>query len=924
MDVHRSRFVPYPTSDISALAFSRSSDSGYTPNALPALKLAIGRADGTVEIWNPLKGTWVQETVLHGSRQSVAALAWTQDPDETGADGHTTMGQQRLFSIASSPAVIEWDLARGEPLRRSTGNFSEVWCFAVQPRPRMGDTGATPPCQEIVAGCGDGTMVLLSTADDDLQFKRILARVGEKKASCMCVTYQKQDVVVAGFADSIIRIFDTKSCSVLRSMSVGTGIPGAPKTPIVWQVKCLPTGDIVSGDSNGEVRFWDGRMYSLLQRVSGPDGDCVDLIISSDGKTVVSGNLSGKMAVFKQASDSRKSWGKISHRRIHDSEVKGMAAFDSKGMSVFVSGGSGAAPLVVPLREYGKENMRWLSSLPQDPPLASAPKARLLASWWERDIYIWRIARQTGDTDELDGPQSPHRLVSRVTLADGQPNIRHASISADGKLLAVSTSSVIKLFLLRPKPDGNALAVRKLKLPYAFSRLGARMLSFSPDGKWLATVTPSSEVYIARLATSPDRPKQMYLLSKIVELDRHARKLKHPTAYTKYDRTITRLAFASDSSVLVSSDLSGCLDSWVLDGHEDVTAPAVDVIQNTSKRGSSRAGSQVESDSEASDDDDDAVVVFYGQHWTDNPAGHLLPRLDSAPTVLTFRPQASTGLPSEALVNGNPGVHATRHNPHAHSHSLPTGRHRLWIMTARQQMLELDVLAGRLSEWSRRNPSEALPDEFTRIMDKAVGAVWDITPSRERLWVYGHSWVFMLNVGGDLCESGTMAPTRKRRRGRKSEMGHVAKKIKPDSGAGGQVRGKSQQAIGRLGTVRRYEDGQWDVVDLERSGEEEDDDDDDDDDGDDHHDEVGMQQLLQPVLDGTDPGDEDVPEDQVRRKDDGTDGAGERRWWCTFTYRPILGMVPLEDERTTDEREGDAALEVVIVERPQWEVKKGT
>ncbi|KAI7134665.1 WD40 repeat-like protein, partial [Hortaea werneckii] len=389
MDVHRARFVPYPTSSISALAFSRTSDAGYT-GPLPALKLAIGRSNGNIEIWNPQKGAWVQEAVFLGDGKSIDGLAWTQDPDEVDGDGNATPGQQRLFSIASSPNVAEWDLGTGMVKRRSTGNFSEVWCFASQPRWKAQKKDEEARSQDLVAGCGDGALVLLSTADDDLQFKRNLARVSGKKARCMCITYQKPEVVVAGFADSMIRIYDTRNGSQLRQMSLGTGLPGAPKTALVWQVKILPNGDIVSGDSNGEVRIWDGKHYALSRRLTGHDSDCLDLITSSDGKTIFSGSLDGKMAVYRQSANDggRNSWAKSSHRRMHNGEVKAMAAFDSSRMSVVISGGSDVTPVATPLREYGKENVRFLPTLPQEPQVTSAPKARLLVCWWEKSVLI--------------------------------------------------------------------------------------------------------------------------------------------------------------------------------------------------------------------------------------------------------------------------------------------------------------------------------------------------------------------------------------------------------------------------------------------------------------------------------------------------------------------------------------------------------
>ncbi|KAK5135106.1 hypothetical protein LTR08_005631 [Meristemomyces frigidus] len=883
MDIHRSRFVPYPTSAISALAFSRSSDSGYT-GPLPAVKLAIGRANGNIEIWNPLKGSWVQEAVFQGDGKSVDGLAWTQDPDEEDSEKHAIAGQQRLFSIASSPVVTEWNMATGDVKRRSTGNFSEVWCFAAQPRFRpQKNLQEEAPSQDIVAGCGDGTLVLLATADNDLQFKRFLARVSGKKARCMCISYQNREIVVAGFADSMIRIYDTRNGMQLRQMSLGAGLPGAPKNALVWQVKTLPNGDIVSGDSNGEVRIWDGKNYSLLRRLTGHETDCLDLITSSDGKTIISGSIDGKVAVYQQSriDGARTSWAKISHRRVHSGEVKALAAFDTKGMSVVVSGGSDVAPVVTPLREYGKENLRYLTSLPQEAPVASAPKARLLVSWWDKDVYVWRIARQTSAETTLE-TQKSRKLVAKLSLTT-KDDIRSVSISADGRLLAASTSSESKVFQLKKRVDSDSLAVRKIEISHEFAALGARLLNLSPDGKWLAAVTPDSEVHVARFAADPTQPKRIICLPQTVELDRRHRHLT-PSAFKDYDRTISRIAWSTDSAFLVVGDLAGYLDTWVLEGHEDMTAPAVDRTKHDSDKGSSVNGSDSGSDSDDSDDDE-AMVVYYGQHWTDCPGGRLLPKLDSAPLVMTFRPHAQI----QPLVNGNPGVHSTRHNPHAHAHELPTGQHQLLIITARHHMYEFDVLAGKLSDWSRRNPSATLPEDFTKIKDRVMGSVWD--ERRGRLWIHGSTWVFMLDVAHDLA-AGDELPKKRRRRRNDAGDDEAHKRLKASSGAGDAVASRLNG-----GEIERYENGVRTFLNLNSksrmSDEVDEDDDDDDDNG------AGLQLTrLRTSGEGQ----------EVAKRGPGKE---ERRWWCTYKYRPILGMVLLEDVSRTD-----GPIEVAIVERP--------
>ena len=896
MDVHRARFVPYPASSISTLAFSRSSDNGYI-GPLPALKLAIGRANGNIELWNPQKGSWVQETVFLGNGISIDGLVWTQDPDESDADGHTTPGQQRLFSIASSTSVTEWDLATGQPKRQSTGNFSELWCMAAQPRWKpQKNASEEPKASDIVAGCGDGTIVLLSTAGDDLEFKRFLARVSGKKARCICITYQTRDRVVAGFADSMIRIYDTRNGSLLRSMSLGVGVPGALKDALVWQVRCLPNGNIVSADSNGEVRFWDGKTYSLLQRISGHDSDCLELASSTDGKTIFSGGIDGKIAMYKVSTGDggKRSWAKSSHRRVHSGEVKAMATFDSKGMSVIVSGGADVAPKVIPLREYGKENLRSLPSLPQTPPMTSAPRARLLVSWWERSVYVWRIAKPSS-VDNVPEPKRPRKLVAKINL-NTMDNVQSVSISEDGKFLVASTSAEVKAFQLRRRREYEGLAIRKVDVPNELATSGGRLVKISPDGKWLAVVAPDSELYVTRVAQDPKRPKHLQILSKLIELDRQYRKAAPQSAYKSYDRSITHLAFADDSSLLVASDLTGYLDSWVLEGHEDPTAAPVDVAKHDSRKGSSSAGSDSDSDSDSSDDED-SIVIFYGQHWTDNPAGHLLPKLESPPLILTFRP---TTRKAQTLDRGNPGVHSTRNNPHAHSHLLPQGQHLLWIMTARHQMYEFDVLAGRLSDWSRRNPTAALPEDFTKIRDRVMGGIWDVSEKKERLWLYSSSFVCMLDVGGDLFEpSARDSQAIKKRRKPKDADGEidVRKRRRLESGAGGKVDGTHKEGV--AGTARRYEVGAWTNVSLERQVEPAEEEEDD-------------EVELQLVKFGDNAHDRESSQNAVVRS------GRDRKWWCTFKYRPILGIVPLEDRDDGDE---DRSIEVVIVERPLWDVQ---
>lgn len=345
MDIHRCRFVPYPPSTINVLAFSHSHAS--REKKADNLRLAIGRANGDIEIWNPLNGAWLQETIIRGGKdRSIDGLVWIQDPDEEDISGKTIAGKLRLFSIGYTTTVTEWDLEKGQPLRQSSGNHGEIWCLAAQPsiaaiNKQSNGIPATGSWQgqNLVTGCTDGAVVLYSTADQDLKLQRVLVRPSAKKAKVISVVFQDRNMVIAGCTDSTIRVYDIRNGSLLRSMSLGVGPAGGPKEIIIWAVKCLPNGNIISGDSTGEVRIWDGKTYTLVQRIKGHKQDVLSLATSVDGSMIFSGGMDRRTVVYKQIGGSKSRWGEVSHRRFHSHDVKTMATFEGKGMSIVASGG---------------------------------------------------------------------------------------------------------------------------------------------------------------------------------------------------------------------------------------------------------------------------------------------------------------------------------------------------------------------------------------------------------------------------------------------------------------------------------------------------------------------------------------------------------------------------------------------------------
>lgn len=307
-------------------------------------RLAIGRANGDIEIWNPANGAWHQELVIHGAKErSVDGLVWVNEPDQDLGDGRVMTGRSRLFSIGYTSTVTEWDLEKGKPKRHASGQHGDLWCIAAQPATdKAHQNGASIESQnanKLIAGTIDGELVMYSIDDDELRFQRVLVKSPTKKAQMVSITFQSRKVAIVGCSDSTIRAYDITKGHMLRRMTLGSDLVGGSKDIIVWSVKCLPNGDIVSGDSTGQVCIWDGKTYTQRQRIQSHKQDVLSLTTSADGTAIMSGGMDRRTILYKQSTGAGQRWSKVWGRRYHDHDVKSLASFESGRISVVVSGG---------------------------------------------------------------------------------------------------------------------------------------------------------------------------------------------------------------------------------------------------------------------------------------------------------------------------------------------------------------------------------------------------------------------------------------------------------------------------------------------------------------------------------------------------------------------------------------------------------
>lgn len=972
MDIHRCRFVPFPPQAINALAFSRPSD---TQKQCPRdQRLAIGRANGDIEIWNPAGGLWSQETTFRGGKdRSIEGLAWTQDLEDDG-DEHVErkeVGKLRLFSIGFSSAVTEWDLALGVPARHANGNSGAIWCLAAQPRwesssaqddDQNDSSGRARHDQYLAAGCEDGAIVLFSTEDGDLHYLRTIAKAPTKKPRILSITWKDRNTIIAGCSDSHIRVYDIRNRQTIRNMSLGKSAIGGNET-LVWAVKCLPDGTIISGDSAGDLKIWDGNNYSLVQRLHCHEADILDITTNASGSMVISGGADRRTVVYKsipaEKGNQNRRWAQIMHRRFHEHDVKTLVSFESQDLSLVVSGGLDTTPVVMPLRGWQKEYHRTLSHLPQSPQVCSAPQSRLFISWWDHQINIWHLSRQAQSHSSSDSPtmnSENHTLLTQIFLK-GEENITSARISNDSKYLAVATVSNVRVFSLRLKRnplDGRiSIRTKKLETLPSLDIFGARLVLFSPDSCWLCSLRANNEIVLVRIEKGSDIKALARLNKHVVKLNRSFSKITlnpETAGLGEYMDTISTISFSTNSRLLAVGDLSGRIYTWVLEGVEHSTNGLVHGATN--RRGSDSSTSSVpsSSDEDSSNDEDDSAFI-HGQRWRKNRVVANLPALDDALLILSFRPGiAEQGeIPSTAHVRSHP----TRKTPYPHSHDMPDGEDRLIAVTAQHKVVEFHVLQGMLTAWSRRNPASYMPQQFQRIRERAMGCFWDISANDQRLWLYGSTWMFMLDLAQDLPLEKTVNGTgpkdlrqppqsSKQNKKRKREELDAEKLRDRGSGAGGTV-SLSESYVGVGCDLRKFKSSEErsQVIRLDQTPYPASDNDEDSTLGTSSH-LAQVRRRAQGIDD-----EESLANGDVTLQVNGVASHSQEdshpikpavkkctksASFLTLKYRSILGIVPIgggsdeEDglvegsEPTNKKNAPQIGLEVAIIERPLWDV----
>lgn len=488
MIVHRSKFVDVTTGNITALAFSHKSST--TKMTSSDLRLALGRSNGDIEIWNP-RENWFQELVIHsGKDRSIEGLCWRNVPGES----------LRLFSIGGSTVVTEWNLSTGLPLKNYDCNAGVIWSISINESQ-----------EKLSVGCDNGTVVIVdvSGGPGSLEHDSILMR---QEARILSLAWNGNEYVIGGCSDGRIRVWSVqknseKSGRLLHTMKVDKA---KNESTLVWSVLYLPKiNQIVSGDSTGSIKFWDFHFATLTQSFKSHAADVLCLASDAENNHVFSAGVDRKIFQFsknvsKNTNQNGHRWVNTSNRLFHGNDVRAMCSYQSKGADFLVSGGVEKTLVISSLSSFSDGKYKKLPQFPlSNKNVLVNKEQRFVVMWHESTIKIWVVGQDFSS-------QKNYRLVCKLLLKDEQ-NISTCAMSPDGQVLVVARPSTTKLFHLQP--TGSKLKVTKLDNE-ALLQTGCKHVKFLDNSRIIAC-SSDDDLFILDLESEEDEKTQTLELPEI-------------------------------------------------------------------------------------------------------------------------------------------------------------------------------------------------------------------------------------------------------------------------------------------------------------------------------------------------------------------------------------------------------------------------
>jgi U3 small nucleolar RNA-associated protein 4 len=544
--IHRLRFLKLAPKSILVMASTPNYHSlstrenqekpdGEKPPYKPSKRqlIAISRQGGSVELIDPTS-RWITVGYVPGVRgRHVDALVWvcgdivtehSGDNDTSAYSNSTaTSTSPRLIGASRDGTLFQFDFYKQRQIHVVGSGAGGIFCLSSlcsKGYCRCHGDNDNKKCRGyFAAGCEDGTIKLYRLNVNGMELISTLPSVGHAVLSLAWVgnsTSKTCDglggsVMFAGVADGTIRRLDCVSTSSSSNSAKSTGMiltnseitsttatvhrwkptlrmvvenRGLREATKVWTLQALSDRTVISGDSLGNVQFWDGEMGTMLQTFhqSESGADVLCLAVSEDENKVFASGVDARIVCLQRQGlasevDAHvnnledtpiRKWINVCAHRKHTHDIRALvichktATGSKKKMEMLVSGSIDTRLCTYVTNDFRSSRPRIWFNWSSVSPISLSREHRIIAVTRSDGIDLYRLG-SSNDTKGNEAKDESKCLVKSISIKSPF-NLNCSTISNDGKFLAASDASALFIFSLKVQDQDGIFDLNPTKL----------------------------------------------------------------------------------------------------------------------------------------------------------------------------------------------------------------------------------------------------------------------------------------------------------------------------------------------------------------------------------------------------------------------------------------------------------------------------
>lgn len=391
----------------------------------------------------------------------------------------------RLFGISLKGFLFEVDLSTGTFTNMQDTYSGAAWCMAASPR------------QNILAIGGEDGIVRLFRYYNQTRVEYVKS-LPTSGARVLSIAYHptKPELFI-GCSDGTIRCLDEESGRTNFRMT-GDIHPGV-FTPYIWSLAVLSDSTVISGDSRGQIQFWDGHVGVLTGSFVHHVADVLSIVTSPAENAIFASGIDGKVVCIQRSTseeNTRTSWVYAHSHRAHTHDVFAMAIVSKakKQSSVpgkswtLLSGGLDAKISMYAADDFDRTRPIWIPIIPANELVSHNTSYSRVVLRHRQHVDLWTVDLQR-DISSSSGPiHNQCQLFLRLKVSTSE-HLHAATLSPDGNLLITSTAAETKAWKISHQPQvSNKVKLLKMNLPEVLQgkRGSIRNITFNKEGTMFA------------------------------------------------------------------------------------------------------------------------------------------------------------------------------------------------------------------------------------------------------------------------------------------------------------------------------------------------------------------------------------------------------------------------------------------------------